>query len=188
MHFPQIQIQQQYGKIGITTNNASQEMMQPRATYDVTTTRPQVDIVSPRGQLTIDQSRAFDAVAHGSVLTVLSRIYEQAKQVALQGEADIVRNGNRLADIKNHSNAIAEIAGAESQKESQIQIAGEASFLNVDIRYVAQQPQFNYQPGKINIFTHPNMPQVAYHRGNVDVYMLQWPKVVITPPQIDQKV
>jgi hypothetical protein len=188
LNFPQIQIHQQYGKVGIETTNAVQLMEQPRATYEVNTERPQVDIRSPRGELTIDQSRAFDAAGLGGALEVMSRIYEQAKGIALQGVADIVENGNQMANIHTHQDAIAAIAGAESIKESQFEIRGEASLFNVDTRYVAHKPEIQVTDGKVNILTHPNMPVTNYVPGKVNMYMLQWPRVDITPPQIDLKL
>jgi hypothetical protein len=184
---PQIQIQQLYGKIGIETTNASQEMRQPRATYEVTTTRPQVDIRSPRGELIIDQSRAFDALGLGGTLQALSRVYEQSKEIGLQGIADIVQNGNQMAAIQTHQDAIAAIAGVEAFKESFMETRGEASYLNVSEQYIAHKPEVNVTNGEVNINTHPNPPEVTYNPGKVNIYMLQWPKIEITPPQIDYK-
>jgi hypothetical protein len=187
MVIPQIQIQQQYGKLGMETVNASQDIRQPRATFEVTTTRPQVDIKSPGGELTIDQSRAFDAVGLGGTLQVLSRIYEQSVSIAIQGVADIVQKGNQMAAIQTHQNAIADIARGEAFKESPMEYRGEASYLNVSEQYIAHKPEVNVTNGEVNVNTHPNPPEITYNPGKVNIYMLQWPKIDIIPPQIDYK-
>lgn len=188
MKLPQIQIQQQYGKIGIQTKNASQEIRQPKATFEMTTTRPQVEIYSPRGELIIDQSRAWDALGVGGNLQTMSRIYAQSKELALQGVANIVEKGNRMAAIHTGEDAISGIAQSQAFRQFELHFLGEASYLNVDIRYTARKPEINVTNGRVNINTHPNRPEVNYNPGKVNIYMLQWPKVEFTPPQIDYKV
>ncbi|WP_261303476.1 DUF6470 family protein [Paenibacillus andongensis] len=185
---PQIQIRQQYGQIGIETINASQEMVQPNATYEVNTTPPQVDIHSPRGELIIDQSKAWDALGSGGILEAMTRIYTQSSQVALQGIGKKVEEGNRLAAIHLGGNPIADIGQEEAYAFHEFDYYGEASSLNVKIDYIPHKVEINVTDGHVNINTHPNKPEVTYHPGKVNISMLQWPKVEIIPPQIDMKV
>ena len=64
--------------------------------------RPKQNIQSPPGELEIDQSRAWDASWQGPILTALSnRIYQLAQEIAMQGIASSVENGNRMAAIQH---------------------------------------------------------------------------------------
>jgi uncharacterized protein YhjY with autotransporter beta-barrel domain len=183
---PQIQINQQYGQLGINADLGTFDMQQPRPTMEITTTRPKLEQQTTPGLMTIDQSKAWDAMAIGPHLEVMNRIYSQAKDIALQGVARIVQEGNRLADIL-HGNAIADIAANYKFEFSEFDFAGPSSFLNVSTRYIPAHTDLEVQDGSIQMNTQVNKPQVNYNRGKLDIYMLQYPKVVITPPQIDLK-
>ncbi|WP_201305401.1 DUF6470 family protein [Paenibacillus puerhi] len=183
--FPHIQIRQTPALIGIDADLGTQDIRQPRATFEMTTERPQQEIRQPRGELEIDQTKAWDALGRGPVLESFNRIYSQAHQIAMQGIARIVENGNRLAQIHLKTNAIADNAEQIRYNFSEFDIVGEASYDNVDIFYTARRPEINVIDGKVNLQTHPNRPEYEYYRGKLDIYMQQYPKVEITPPEID---
>jgi hypothetical protein len=107
---PTIQIQQRYAQIGIDADLGAFHISQPIATFEINTTPAKLDAQYRQGTLRIDQSKAWDALAVGSNLNLMQRIYSEAKNIALQGTARIVENGNRMAAIQNDTNAFAEIA------------------------------------------------------------------------------
>lgn len=185
---PTIQIHQQPALIGIDADLGKQNLRQPRATFEITTTRPQQEIRQPRGELKIDQSKAWDALARTPILETMNRIYSQAKDVALQGIARIVENGDKLAAIHLNTNPIADIAQQLTFERPEMSFAGPASFDNVDISYTARKAEIQVTDGKVNLNTHPNFPEHNYERGKLDIYMRQFQSVEITPPQIDVKV
>ncbi|WNR44693.1 DUF6470 family protein [Paenibacillus roseipurpureus] len=184
---PQLQIHQQPALIGIDADLGTLEMKQPRPTYEMQVDRPKQEIRQPRGELEIDQSRAWDALGEGPILEAMNRIYSQCKNVALQGIARIVENGNRMAAIHEPGNAIAEIAHQLVFDHQEFDYYGEASYDNVDITYMAHKPEITVTEGKVNVNTHVNPPEVDYNRGKLDIYMRQYPSIEITPPQIDFK-
>lgn len=163
-------------------------MRQPRASLEITTSRPKQDIRAGEGKLSIDQSRAFDAVGHGPFLTVMNRIYSQSKGIALQGIAKIVADGNRMAQITNPANAFAEIARNQAFDFFEFKIMGEASFDNVDVKYDAGPLEIETSEGSVNIETHPNRPEYNYYRGKLDIYLAQYPSVEIIPPRLDERM
>jgi hypothetical protein len=185
---PQLQIRQQYAKLGIDYDIGRQEIRQPRAAFELTTERPKLDIHAETGVLYIDSSKAWDALGHGPFLETMNRIYARAREVALQGIAKIVEDGNRLAAIHEGGNAIAEIAREKGAEFFEFEFMGDASFDNVDLHYEPGKLDIQVEDGKVNLYTHPNPPEHNYTRGKLDIYMMQYPKVEIIPPQIDIKV
>ncbi|MDQ0902945.1 DUF6470 family protein [Paenibacillus sp. V4I7] len=184
---PQLQIRQQPALIGIDADLGTQDIRQPKATYEMKTDRPQLEIHQEPGDLQIDQSRAWDALGMGPILEAMSRIYTQSKDVALQGIARIVENGNRMAAIHLHGNPIADIAKQLTFEHPEFDYYGEASFDNVDITYTPFKAEINVIEGKINVNAQINQPEITYNRGKLDIYVRQYAKVEYIPPQIDFK-
>lgn len=184
---PKMQIKQETALIGIDADLGTQDIKQPRPTYEMQTERPQQDIRQPRGELEIDQSRAWDALGQGPILQAMSRIYSQCHDIAMQGIAKIVEDGNRMAAINLGGNPIAEIAKELSTEHSEFDYYGEASIDNVDITYTPHQAEINLTNGKININVQVNAPEIEYNRGKLDIYMKQYPKVEINVSQIDYR-
>lgn len=189
MRIPQIQIRQQFAKLGIDADLGRYEIRQPKAEVTIQTTPPALSIESPSGELRIDQSRAWDALALGGTLQVMSRIYAQGRQAALNGIARRVDEGRQLVNIHQGGNMLADIAAnAAFRKHPPLPVAGEASVDNVDFFYTAYQPQIEVQKGRVDIEVKPNRPEITYYRGKLDIYMEQYGKVTIIPPQIDWAV
>jgi hypothetical protein len=187
MLIPQIHFSQQPARLGIDADLGKQDIKQPRAEYEMTTERPKVELHSPAGELFIDSSKAWDAMGLGGNLESMLRIYTNAKQIAIDGVTRRVLEGNRMAAIHTHENAIKEIAKNPPQGNG-FDTLGEASYLNVREQYIAHPVEVNYIQGKVNITTHPNAPQIEYNRGKLDIYMAKWPSIEFTPPQIDLKL
>ncbi|MCZ8514874.1 DUF6470 family protein [Paenibacillus filicis] len=187
MSIPHIQIRQQYGQLGIDAELGKLDIKQPQATFEITTERPKLDIHAEQGVLYVDSSKAWDALGHGPALETMSKIYSRAHEVAMQGIARIVEEGNRLAAIHEGGNAIAEIAKEKGAEFFEFEFMGDASVNNVDMHYVPGKLDIQVHEGKVNINTYPNPPEINYTRGKLDFYMMQYPKVEIIPPQIDAK-
>lgn len=185
---PQIQIHQEYARLGIDADLGTLDIKQPRATFEITTERPKLEVHSEQGVLYIDSSKAWDALGHGPALQTMSKIYSRAREVALQGIAKTVEDGNRLAAIHLGGNAIAQISKEKGADFFEFEFMGEASMDNVDLNYVPATVDVRFQEGRTHLNTHPNAPEINYNRGKLDIYMLQYPKIEITPPQINIKM
>jgi hypothetical protein len=189
MRIPTIQIHQQYGKIGINTTPAKQEYKQAPPIYEMTRKPAVLDTTNKPGNLTIDQSRAWEALGKGDIFQFTDRIASESKQLALEGIGKIVAKGNRMADIAhNHEDAISEMAFEGVFEDFKFNYEGPFSSDSVDISYEPLRPEVNYKAGSIDVHAQAFPPEINYTPGNVEIYLLQKPSIEITPPQIDLKV
>ncbi|WP_235885914.1 DUF6470 family protein [Paenibacillus cymbidii] len=186
--FPQIEIRQTPAKLGIDADLGEYSIRQPKATYEMKRIPSQLEIHSQQADMKIDQMRAWDALGLGNVLESMHRIYAQARTVALQGIERIVQDGNRMAAIHTGENAIAEIAKRWGQSRQEFDYYGPASIDNVDVEFHARKPNIVVTDGRIEVNARPNRPEIDYTRGKLDIYVLQYGKVDIMPPQIDLKL
>jgi hypothetical protein len=146
---------------------------------------PQLHIRQPLGRFEIDQDRAWDALALGGNLETMSRIYSMAPQIALKGIQRRVEEGHRMADITNKSNPFAEFARNWQKTFGEYaNIAGPASYDNVDVEYIRGDFSIDVVPGRINLNTRVNPPIYDFERGKLDISMLKYNKVEFTPPSI----
>ncbi|WP_020619537.1 DUF6470 family protein [Paenibacillus daejeonensis] len=188
MNIPQIQISQQPALLGIDADLGKQDLQQPRPTLDLRQVRPELQIKQPRGKLEINQDRAWDALGLGNNLQTMSKIYSAAKDIALRGLAKIVENGNRMSAIHVDSNPFAELASDWRKTFPEFDFRGPASFLNVDTRFTPGSLSIQATPGRVEVNAQVNAPIHNYTRGQLDIHMLQYPRVEITPPAIDKRV
>ncbi|MDR6553607.1 DUF6470 family protein [Paenibacillus qinlingensis] len=187
---PQIQIHQQYGRIGIDADMGQLEIQQPRATLEIRTTPSRLEIDAEPGMLLIDNTRWHDALGFGPSLDVMSRIYSKASNIALQAISKIVEEGNRMAAIQTGENVIKSLAKESVNEEIVIfkgTVVGEASLDNIDINYEPGKFDRHFEAAKVERNVTVHAPIIEYQRGKLDIYMLQQPKLEITPPQIDLK-
>lgn len=182
---PRIQIHPTHAQLRIDGDLGQYDMKQPRPTFEIETTPATQEIRQPRGEMDINQDKAWDALGLGNNLETMLRIYSQAPNIALQGIAKIVENGNRMAAIHLKANVIADMASEVRVSFPEFNYQGDASYDNVDIFYTAQKAEINAERGQINLNAKFNMPEINYNRGKLDIYMTQYPKIEITPPQID---
>ncbi|MCA0757553.1 hypothetical protein KP806_21050 [Paenibacillus sp. N4] len=188
MQIPQIQIRQQYGKIHIDADNGRQELEQPQAKLEMEQIEPVQHMNTTRAQLEINQDRAWDALALGDNLKTMSTIYSMASDMALRGLERIVEQGNRMAAIHRGGNPIAEMAGDWQRTYSEYDFRGAASFDNVDITYTPSELTIETTPGRVELNVQVNKPIHHYERGKLEIYMSQYPKLEIIPPQINELI
>lgn len=159
------------------------------ATYEMKRVPSRQDIRQPLGEMSIDQTKAWDAYGRAGFLSNMNRIYSAFRGMALEGIGHIVEEGNRLADILSPSNAIADNASdAFFVRHPQFNYNGPAAPDNVDVFYTPQGPEIEVADGYIDVNTHPNRPELNVQRGKLDIYMLQYASIEITPPAIDWRI
>jgi hypothetical protein len=183
-----IRIEQQSAKIGINIQKGRMDIRQPQADVKMHTTPTTIEMNSPQGELRIDQSQAWDALGMGSPSTLMNRIYSESKQIALEGIGRIVENGNRMAAINHKTDAIADIAAEQAFEPIDMNYLGEASYDNVNIDYTAHKVETTVNPGAVDIQITANKPEITYTPSRVEIYMQQYPKIEMIPPQIDAKL
>lgn len=188
MRIPTIQIQTQPARMGMETIPFKLETEQPRATFELNTTAPILNIRSQPGELIIDQSRAWDALAMAPHLETMNKIYSVVKNIVLDTIGRIAEEGDQLAAIHRNTNAIADIAESRRADRFELAFAGPAGYDNVDIQYIAHAPEIEFIKGEVNLHAEENKPRHQFTRGKLDIYVVQYSKVEIIPPQIDLRV
>jgi hypothetical protein len=185
MQLPQIQIRQQQAQLYIDADLGKQSIEQPKATIDMRQIAPEQHFSTTRGQLQVNQDRAWEALGIGNHLKAMSTIYSMSSDIALQGLARIVQKGDQMAAIHLGGNPIAEMALDWKRTFPEFDFRGPASFLNVDVSYTPGELTRETTPGRVELNVQVNRPIHQYERGKLDIHMSQYPKVEIIPPQID---
>ncbi|MCY9696123.1 DUF6470 family protein [Paenibacillus alginolyticus] len=187
---PQIQIHQQYARLEFKAEPATLNIEQPQATIEMHTKQPVMHVnMMPTGELKIDQSRAWDAMGNGGVLQTNKRVADQMQGLANAAISKIVQDGNRMASIHIHENAIAELAWKNAfEPLVKIEYMGEPSYLNVDEEYIPHNTPNEFESGKVDFQATPNRPVIESRRGAFEAYLAQRNYVEITPPVIDQRL
>lgn len=188
MEIPRIQLNIQNAKLSIDADIGKQRLEQPRPSVDMKQVRTEQQFRTTPGRLEINQDRVWDALALGNNLETMSKIYSMASDIALQGIARIVEKGDRMAAIHQKGNPIAEMAKEWKRTFPEFDFRGEASFDNIDFYYTPSELSIETIPGRVDLHVQVNKPIHEYTRGNLDIYMSQYPKVEVIPPRIDQMV
>ncbi|WP_017810940.1 DUF6470 family protein [Paenibacillus shenyangensis] len=183
---PIVQIRQTPGRIGIETTPGSFSIRQPKADLQITTQKADLEIQQPKPELTIDQSRALAAYDGGSHLEMTKRLYSNVQQLFLQGLSQRMKDGERMREFYKPGNTLGDIMKSRSQNTPGfIEYRGAASSDNVDIQVERRDPIIEVTTHKPDIQVQINRPEIEYTRGNVNIYMQQYPSVQFIPPEID---
>ncbi|WP_245947834.1 DUF6470 family protein [Paenibacillus sambharensis] len=176
----------QDAKLGIKTTRGRYEIKSTPPVLQVETKPAVITANNKPGELIIDSSEAHNALTGGKYEEFWDRIYSQYKAVAKRNIELIVEEGNRMGDLRIKGNPIADMAlDAFIEGAPDIEVYGPASSDNVSIEYIPNQLNVQVQTGGADINVKTTRPEINYHRGNVSIYMEQYPSVTITPPKID---
>ncbi|XID91012.1 DUF6470 family protein [Paenibacillaceae bacterium WGS1546] len=183
---PFISIQSQRGLIGIESTRGQYEIRRPQPTLDVQRTPTVIHANNRPGNLQIDQSLTNDALTGGKPEAFWQRIYSQYKEVARSNIEQIVEKGNLVGDLRNKVDPRPLMALDDFiEGPPDLQVYGFASPANIQFSYTPNDLNLEVIPGGIEIKAQIHRPEINYHRGGVNIYMKQYPKVTITPPAID---
>lgn len=188
MAIPQIQMRLQHAALSIATERGQQRLEQPRPTVNMKQGHAVQRFSTTNGRLEINQDRVWDALAIGSHLETMSKIYSLSADLARQGVGRIVEAGNQMAAIHLGGNPIASLAVNWQRTFPEFDFRGAASFDNIDLRYIPAQLSMETTPTKVQLDVQVNRPIHEYQRGKLHIYMSQSPKVEIIPPQIDRVI
>lgn len=190
---PTVQIRQQYARIGIDRQPSKLEIVQqPPPVLEHQTVAAKLEIQnalqSPPGRMEIDQSRAREALGIGSTFAFVNRVADEASRLAMEGVAKIVEKGNRIGDLRNKGNVIAEMAAESFFEDQKVNYEGPFEADNVDIHFTATPPSIQYTPAEKKFTAHLHTPEINFTPAQISVYLAQKPSVEWIPPQIDLKV
>lgn len=182
---PVVQIQQTFSLIGLQTTPSSWSITQPKAELEITTSPGEWRIRQASGELTIDQSQARAAITGGTYSELSQRIYSGIEQLWLQGIAKRMEQGERMANIQNQGNTIAEVYGNDWQPVSFPETRAPASIDNVRIHYRAKPVEIQYRKAEVSIQFKTYQPEINFTKANLDIYLRQKPSLSFIPPELD---
>ena len=183
-----VQIRQTPALIGIDADPGQYSIRQPKAELQMNTKSAELEIRQYQPELSVDQSKAFSAYHGGVFLEMNSRIYSGIQQLFLQGIAERVQKGDRMAAIQNSGNTIANICGMDWNRRSFPETRGPASMDNVDIHFETRAPDISFRSAESQLNVIVNRPEIEYTRGKLDIYMQQYASIQFIPPEIDAKM
>jgi len=183
---PRISIHSQRGLIGIESQRGQYEIRRPQPELKIRSEKATMTANNQPGTLLVDQSLTNDALTGGKPEVFWQRLYSQYRQVALDNIQRIVEEGNRMGALHIRGNPIADIAlNAFLEGAPDLQVFGHASPANIAFQYTPNDVNIQFERGKVTVDAEIQRPDIQYHRGDVRIYMQQYPKVTITPPEID---
>lgn len=185
---PQIQIRQQYAKVGIETTNAKVEIKQPKADIKIVQEHAFVEMSSTPLKIEIDQIEAWSALGKRPSMEFTKAVYNDVNRIVLEATARIAQEGDRLAKIHIKKNPIPDMAFTNSTKSLEINYEGMPANDNVRYNVILGELDYKINDGRVNIDVKPNMTIIDYTPGSVEIYLQQKNSIEIIPPQIDTKI
>lgn len=171
-----IKISRTDGLIGINTTPAKMNISQPKADFEMTIKHPKVQIDTEYIQVRIDQRQCFNESGLKDFATLTRDNAMDAKQAVFEGISRRVNEGNMKADIKNGSNAIAEIAFNNSftQHVFNIEIMPKS---RPQIDFVGGTVDISVDEGFVDIESRAYKPIIDVQVGDVEISMKQYPEI-----------
>jgi hypothetical protein len=179
MYIPQIQINSQMGKIGLTIQKPIQEIKQPQAVVSMGQPPAQLNISNQPGKLTIDQTMARENLDLKNVFRRTEENAQLGSQRVMEYISESVQEGQELMRIENGGNPIKEQSKRALERNISYDTGSIPSQNSVKISYI---------PAKVNVDIHTHEPNIEikvnkvshqYTPGNVDVYLSQQPSMKI---------
>jgi hypothetical protein len=180
MDLPQIRMESDFGKIGLTTQNGYQTIEQPKAEISIRQSKAELNIETTDGKLTINQTKAWEDMDLKHIFRRIEEYAQNGYQDWLSGLARMSQEGDDLMKIESGGNPIAEHA----------KINSESPMYDFNIAFIPEHfsVKTNYQPGNLKIDWRTNSPEIEvkvnkphieYIPGKVNGEMKQWPSLYI---------
>lgn len=173
MEFPRILIQQGFSKIGLDKVEGQWDIRQPKAELGMHQQQGDLVIKYTPGNLDVDQSKAWSALALGKSIEMIDRIAQNAMNSSMQNIAEIAQAGDRMMDITNKGSAFADLAYQNFNKDRPMEIRGPAGYDNVDITYTPGTTDIQYTRNGVTFNPEYNKPIIEYTPGSVSAYVTQ---------------
>lgn len=165
-------------RLDYNLQNAQLNLKTTPPKVDMETTLPRVEIRQPRGELIIDSTAYYYSIGRKNIADLSRDNASLGRQAVLEAIAATVEEGNRLAQITNPSNVIADLAF-----ESRFSRKGELSWEPIaapEISYRSNPAQIEVIPGIVSYSPNNGIIDGEYVPGKVDIQVAQYPSVEIS--------
>ena len=180
----QLNIMSQPIRLEYNIQNAQLNLQTTPPKVEMETIPPRLEISQPLGELTIDSTAYYYSIGLKNIADFAQDNAALGREATLEAIASTVEEGNRLAQITNPSNVIADLA-FESHFSKRLEIDW-APIAAPSIRYQANPANIEVIRGKLNYNPQPGIVQGDYQPGKVDIRVSQYPSVEIST--VDVKV
>jgi hypothetical protein len=153
-------------KLEFTTQQPVLSLKTTPPKIQVSTEAATLEIHQQQGTLEIDQSPCRASYGLLDQIGFTQRNAQEGMRMAQEGVGRVVEEGNRLAGIDSHENALANIA-----MESTLETTGELTWARVAdpiINYRPNPPDIRSTPGKVTINSQPAIVENNSHRGTIE--------------------
>jgi hypothetical protein len=164
--------------LGINSTPSKISIVQPKADFEMSIEHPILEIHTEQIKVQIDQQQCFNESGLKDFATLTRDNAAEAKQAVFEGIARRVGEGNRMADIKNSSDAIAEIAFSNSFTQHVFDIVSMPKS-RPQIDFIGGTVDITVHEGSVNINSNINMPIIDVQVGDVEIFSKQYPDVKI---------
>jgi len=174
MNLPQIRLESTSARIGLHIEKSVQNIEQPKAVQSIEQPKAKLSIEKVPARMTIDQTEAWADLGFKSILRLAAENAKNGKQMAMEGTARRVRQGDDLMRIENKINPIPSHAIENGYKpEARLSITWIPSPGSVKINFDPAKVNIDVRPRKPIIHTQMQKPIHDYTPGKVHVYLEQ---------------
>src|SRR5690625_774014 len=110
MQVPQIRMESQLARIGMHQQFASLSIEQPKADVNIEQHQAKMNISAPLGQLSIDQTQAWEEAHLMSTPRLIEKQSQEAMQAVAEGTARRAEQGSQLMKIEHKEDRIVQQA------------------------------------------------------------------------------
>ncbi|AIS51682.1 hypothetical protein TKV_c04830 [Thermoanaerobacter kivui] len=172
-----IVINQTFGRIGIDTTPAQISIQSPKADLEIEQIPAKMEIDKKLPQVHIDQYQCFYEAGLKNIFDLVHDEAERSKKIALDAIGKIAEDGDILASIETHQDAIVSLS-----EEALIQ---DIDF-NVDLMPKSRPKiwfegylKINWELGGVEIKAIPHKVVISATPAHVEIYLRQYPSIKI---------
>ncbi len=182
-----IQMQSQYGRIGIETQSAQMEIDSDLPKLDIDIVEPEISIESTLPKVQISQQQAFSESGLKGILELTAETAQMSRQLLLGGIQRVSNQGDQLADITK-PDPVPDIARYNSWEQFQKDYnMATMPVSGPDIEVIEGETDIQFERGRVTNNTQVSKPVIEYIPGGVEINMLQYPELKIwtTDSEVD---
>ncbi|KAB2336787.1 hypothetical protein F7731_10575 [Cytobacillus depressus] len=179
MQIPQIRIESQVSRIGLTINKPNQSIEQPQADLSIEQPPAEMEINRLPSKLTIDQTLAKENLDLKSIFKRGDENSQLGYQAFMDYVSKTVQEGAELMRIENGGNPIANQAERALDHDIVFNTGNTPSQNSVKVEYTPSKVEIEWKRNKPNIQVQINRPIHEYTPGRVDVHIEQTPSLKI---------
>lgn len=180
MNIPQLHITQVNAQLAIQQQRAHLDMqLKPIPDAELHITRGQLEVNRIPSQLEIDQSEAMIAYGKQSAGKMKQRIHAQLPGIVQQQVAKTARDGDRMANVHESSDVIAELAKELPRELTELTNLLPSNGGNIQVQYRPDQLDISVSQSEVRVHAPYQKPIMTYTPGNIHIELAQKPSIAI---------